>query len=71
MHPLRSYRKARKLSLADVAKDTGLSIANISKIERGDTFPSAPTLRKLREFTGNLLTANDFFQHRDDDKVSA
>jgi transcriptional regulator with XRE-family HTH domain len=71
MHPLKAYRQARKLKMDDVVRATGLSKATISRIERGKQFPSALALNKLREFSGNLLSANDFFQHRDDQQVSA
>lgn len=61
MHPLTAYRKARKLSIDDVVKQTGLSKASISRIERGKQQPSADSLRRLCQFTSGLLRPNDFF----------
>ncbi|WP_337183827.1 helix-turn-helix transcriptional regulator [Shinella sp.] len=61
MHPLTAYRKARKLKIDDVVKETGLSKASISRIERGKQQPSADSLRRLCQFTAGLLRPNDFF----------
>lgn len=61
MHPLTVYRKARKLSIDDVVRETGLSKASISRIERGKQQPSADSLRRLCQFTAGLLRPNDFF----------
>lgn len=61
MHPLRAYRKARKLTLDDVVKETKLSKATLSRIEQRKNAPSSDSLRRLCKFTGGLLTPNDFF----------
>lgn len=61
MHPLRAFRKARKIRLEEVVKATGLSKASISRIESGRQQPSADSLRRLCQFTGGLLRPNDFF----------
>lgn len=61
MHPLRAYRKARKLTIDDVVAATKLSKATISRIEKRKQEPSADSLRRLCNFTGGLLTPNDFF----------
>lgn len=44
---LRSIRKSQKLSLADIATRTGLSISMISQLERGITSPSVSSLKKV------------------------
>lgn len=44
---LRFLRKARQMTLREVAEDTGLSVSFISDIERGRTRPSLATLQKL------------------------
>lgn len=61
MHPLKAYRKARKLRMADVVAATKLSKATISRIESGKQQPSADSLRRLCQFSGGLLRPNDFF----------
>lgn len=45
-------RKARNLRQADLAELTGISQADISRIERGQIAPTTPTLLKLAEALG-------------------
>jgi transcriptional regulator with XRE-family HTH domain len=45
---LRSYRKARGLSLEDLARRTGLSVLTIHKAEHGGNFTIRTLLRVLR-----------------------
>jgi transcriptional regulator with XRE-family HTH domain len=61
MHPLKAFRTARKITIDDVVKETGLSKASISRIERGKQLPSSGSLKRLCQFTGGLLRPNDFF----------
>jgi transcriptional regulator with XRE-family HTH domain len=49
---LRSLRKAKELSLADLAAAADLSIGMVSQIERGLASPSIRSLRKLGEALG-------------------
>lgn len=44
---LRALRLGKKLGLADLAEHTGLSPALLSKIERGQIFPTLPTLLRI------------------------
>ena len=46
---LRTLRKERRYTLADVSKRTGLSVSFLSDAERGRTKPSLDTLEKLAE----------------------
>lgn len=46
---LRSLRKAKQLSLQQVAETAGLSIGMVSQIERGLASPSIKSLRKLSD----------------------
>lgn len=46
---MRQVRKARRLTLKDVAKETGISVSHISGIERGTTNPSIAVVRKMAE----------------------
>lgn len=49
---LRSLRKAKQMSLVQVAEAAGLSIGMVSQIERGLASPSIKSLRKLSEALG-------------------
>jgi transcriptional regulator with XRE-family HTH domain len=44
---IRALRLRRKLGLTQLAKHTGLSPALLSKIERGQIFPTLPTLQRV------------------------
>ncbi len=61
---LRNLRRVRKLSLASVAEQAGISVAFLSAIERSQMSASVGTLRKLARFYGvNILS---FFNPTDD-----
>lgn len=47
MESIRTARKQRDMTLAQVAEKTGLSISFLSDLERGRTDPSLSSLRKL------------------------
>lgn len=53
LNPLRAYRKARKLRIDQMAKRLGVSSASLSRIERGEQWPST------REFFEKLLSATE------------
>ncbi len=44
---IRSHRREREMTVADLARATGLSVGMISKIETGNTSPSLTTLQEL------------------------
>lgn len=44
---VRALRRKKKLGLAQLADHTGLSTAMLSKIERGQIFPTLPTLLRV------------------------
>jgi transcriptional regulator with XRE-family HTH domain len=44
---LRALRLRKKLRLVELAKHTGLSAAMLSKLERGQLFPTLPTLLRI------------------------
>jgi len=54
---LRRLRKSRRLTLANVGKETGLSVSFLSDVERGRTKPSLDTLEKLAACYG--VSVND------------
>lgn len=47
---LRELRKARRATLADVARETGISVSFLSDIEKGRTLPSLETAQSLADF---------------------
>lgn len=49
-YPLAQMRKARGLSLEEVAEKTGTDQANLSRIERGLQIPKRETARNLWHF---------------------
>jgi len=60
---LRVLRRGRDLSLVELANRTGLSIGNISQIERGVSAPSVRSLKKLSEAL--QVSIGDLFQETD------
>jgi transcriptional regulator with XRE-family HTH domain len=60
---LRALRRGRRLSLVELATRTGLSIGNISQIERGVSAPSVRSLKKLSEAL--QVSIGDLFQETD------
>src|SRR4030042_4060272 len=63
----REIRLQKGLKLKDVAKETGLSIGLISKVENNNTSPSLSTLIKLANFLG---TDASFFLEEAEKKES-
>lgn len=47
-----AYRKLKSLGLKQVSDITGVSIANISKIERGESSPTLETVEKIAKGLG-------------------
>ncbi|HEX9873978.1 MAG TPA: helix-turn-helix transcriptional regulator, partial [Deferrimonas sp.] len=47
---IKALRKARKLTLQDVARETGFSPALISQIENNNVSPPIATLSKIARF---------------------
>ena len=62
---IRSIRLKRKMGLVELGKHTGLSPALLSKIERGQLFPTLPTLLRIAMVFSVGL---DFFIAADRDK---
>ncbi|MDU9005262.1 helix-turn-helix domain-containing protein [Sedimentitalea todarodis] len=54
---VRAFRKQQNMTVADLAKATGLSIGMLSKIENGNTSPSLTTLQTLAHVLSVPLTA--------------
>lgn len=54
---VRAFRKQQNMTVADLAKATGLSIGMLSKIENGNTSPSLTTLQTLSHVLSVPLTA--------------
>ena len=62
---IRALRLRKKLSLAQLGNHTGLSTAMLSKIERGQLFPTLPTLLRIAMVFGVGL---DHFFSLDNEK---
>ena len=54
---VRSFRKALGMTMADVARQAGLSAGMLSKIENGNTSPSLATLKSLSRALNVPVTA--------------
>lgn len=50
--PLQAYRAARGFTVKEFAVFAGISTASVSRIERGEQWPSKVTLSKLMKATG-------------------
>src|SRR5262245_51062896 len=59
---IRALRKAQRLSLAQLAERSDLSIGNLSQIERGVRSPSVRSLQRLSECL--KVSIADLFQTR-------
>lgn len=54
---VKAYRKKESKNQLDMAFDTGLSIEEISLIERGKTDPKLSTLQKLAAYMGIMVSS--------------
>lgn len=50
--PIRAIRQAQGISLRELARDTKVDIAQLSRIERGLNRPTVPVLRRLAKALG-------------------
>src|SRR5215212_7223069 len=64
---LRTLRVKKKLGLVQLGEHTGLSAALLSKIERGNLFPTLPTLLRIAMVFGVGL--EHFFVENDDNPI--
>lgn len=65
---LRQLRNEQGLTLADVAKQSGLSTAMVSHVERGQVDPSLESLRRLAQTLGVPLF--ELFREEDDAPIT-
>ena len=63
---LRAFRRQKDFTVADLSRQTGVSIGMLSKIENGQTSPSLTTLQTLAQALSVPLTAffRGFEEHR-------
>ena len=66
MH-LKSYRKAKKMTLKQLAEETGLSVGFLSKIENGFGNPSINNIQKICYVLG--ITVNDLMITKTEDEL--
>jgi transcriptional regulator with XRE-family HTH domain len=57
---LSDYMNAHKLTDDDVAAALGRTRSTVSRIRRRKMRPDWETIKKIQEFTGGQVTANDF-----------
>ena len=57
---LKELRIEKKISQAQLAADTGLTISAISKWEQGQRIPSAMAIITLAKYTDYLLGVTDY-----------
>jgi transcriptional regulator with XRE-family HTH domain len=65
---LRALRRARRVSIGELARDTGFSEGYLSQVEKGTTIPSISALATLAASLGTDLTA--FFPSDDGARVT-
>lgn len=58
---LSAYIESNKLTHTEVADACGTSVSTITRAADGKTIPSRELMDKLFEFTGGLVTPNDFY----------
>lgn len=59
MSKLKTWRRARKLTLKTLSERTGLSVSALCKIERGLTWPGPDTLGIIEKTTRGAVKASD------------
>src|SRR3954466_6520010 len=64
---IRTLRLGKKLGLVQLGEHTGLSAALLSKIERGNLFPTLPTLLRIAMVFGVGL--DHFFAESEDSPI--
>ncbi len=58
---IRDLRKAKKLTLVDLAYDCGFETSNLIRIEKGRTLPTTKTLLKISQaFNVNIKILFEF-----------
>ena len=65
---LRAFRNQQNMTVADLSKQTGISVGMLSKIENGNTSPSLTTLQTLSNALSVPLTA--FFRGFEEKRVA-
>lgn len=61
MTKLRTWRKAQKLTLRQLAERIGSTPAALSRYETGKRLPRPQTLQAIVKVTAGEVTANDLF----------
>lgn len=60
-HPLKKWRKWRKISLEKLAMETEISASSLSRIENYKQTPLIGAAQKIIKYSRNLLKPEDFF----------
>lgn len=56
---LAEWRAREDKKQAPMAEAIGVTISQLSKIERGETFTSGETAERIKDYTGGEVTPND------------
>lgn len=64
VHPLRTWRKARQINQATLARLLGVSLAHISQIETGVNAPSLALAARIERTTGGDVRAIDLVREK-------
>lgn len=60
-HPLKKWRKWRKISLEKLAMETEISASSLSRIENYKQTPLIGAAQKIIKYSRNALKPEDFF----------
>lgn len=66
---LRKYREKLGISFVDAAREIGVSIGQLSRIETGKNIPRPATMERIREWSDGMVLPADFYDN--DDKAKA
>lgn len=65
---LREFLTENKKKVADMARDIGLPHMTVLRWANCDVIPNAKYMQKIFEYTGGLVTANDFYNIKNGEK---
>lgn len=60
MHPLREWRKSRKMTLDDMSEALGVRSSHLSYVERGERGVSIELAARIAELTENAVPMDAF-----------
>ena len=64
---LQEYLKIRRITFADAARELGIKPQYISRYVRLGIIPRPAMMEKIKTWSGNLVTAEDFYDRVSND----